>query len=413
MAIPVHPPKKPLKIHPTPFKSSLLSIPTSPFSPVTPLSAHLPAPPSPTYIDYKPTSSAPMPRSPLRWLWTCHQCHHTYALGVTRRCLEDGHFFCAGVSSTIRWRKSTNRKKKKTGRACRSEFDYAGWKCWRQWKNSGQKSLDLPENPDSVSSTLSSTSPSLSSSNDSRQDRNKRVLNTKKDCWKTCDYPSECRWGRRYGIHTSSKPIQPLTSSPILSIIDTASSPAAPPQLESKIPTTSTRSLKSENVDVFDPVGILNKKTEKKEKKDFWSALARAARRRGSASSSPLARGLEDEDPSSKLAVDKDGDAVMSSTASLQRTTSASSLVTTTLTNKENYSTWSKSKRKRSRNTSPSPRRQNPNLEAASVAVVIGQFEFSFDRPDEVNMDFAPLERMNSRDCGYYLRPEPVFSGGP
>jgi hypothetical protein len=172
---------------------------------------------------------------------------------------------------------------------------------------------------------------------------------------------------------------------------------------------------------VFDPVGILNKKTEKKEKNDFWSGLAKAALRRGPSSSSPLARDLEDEDPSSKLAVDEDGDVVMSSTLSPQQTTSASSLLPTTLTKpvadtkkkkKKNNSIWLRSKSKRSRNTSPLPRRQDPTLEASSRAVVIGQFEFSFDRPDEVNMDFAPLERMKSRDSGYCSRPGSVCGGG-
>jgi hypothetical protein len=23
-----------------------------------------------------------------------------------------------------------------------------------------------------------------------------------KDCWNTCDYPSECRWGKKFGVHT-------------------------------------------------------------------------------------------------------------------------------------------------------------------------------------------------------------------
>ncbi|TKA67372.1 hypothetical protein B0A55_08756 [Friedmanniomyces simplex] len=33
-----------------------------------------------------------------------------------------------------------------------------------------------------------------------------------KDCWGKCDYPSECRWGKQYGVHTpvSSTPPPPL-----------------------------------------------------------------------------------------------------------------------------------------------------------------------------------------------------------
>lgn len=30
----------------------------------------------------------------------------------------------------------------------------------------------------------------------------KTNLESKKDCWNKCDYPSECRWGRRFGVHS-------------------------------------------------------------------------------------------------------------------------------------------------------------------------------------------------------------------
>ena len=36
----------------------------------------------------------------------------------------------------------------------------------------------------------------------------------KKDCWSKCDYPSECRWGREYGVQTPavvSVPSSPLS----------------------------------------------------------------------------------------------------------------------------------------------------------------------------------------------------------
>ncbi|ORY16029.1 hypothetical protein BCR34DRAFT_477009, partial [Clohesyomyces aquaticus] len=91
-----------LSIHTTPFKPSLLAIPPSPFSPRLPLT------PSPKSLSYLTTSkstssstsypppepSNPRPTFPLQWLWQCHQCCRQYSLGVTRRCLDDGHFFC-------------------------------------------------------------------------------------------------------------------------------------------------------------------------------------------------------------------------------------------------------------------------------------------------------------------------------
>jgi hypothetical protein len=32
-----------------------------------------------------------------------------------------------------------------------------------------------------------------------------------KDCWNTCDYPSECRWGKQYGVQTPEVPCTPST----------------------------------------------------------------------------------------------------------------------------------------------------------------------------------------------------------
>ena len=46
-----------------------------------------------------------------------------------------------------------------------------------------------------------------------------------KDCWNTCDYPSECRWGKQFGVHT---PV--LVSTP--STVTVPSSPDTSPPLE-------------------------------------------------------------------------------------------------------------------------------------------------------------------------------------
>lgn len=62
------------------------------------------------------------------WIWSCHKCHTRYLLGATRRCLQDGHYFCGG--STVN--KISGKVKKH--RACVSEFDYSGWEDFSAWK---------------------------------------------------------------------------------------------------------------------------------------------------------------------------------------------------------------------------------------------------------------------------------------
>ena len=132
-----------------------------------------------------------------------------------------------------------------------------------------------------------------------------------------CDYPSECRWGRQFGVHT------PL-------------SPVFPPTLSSPNPhTTFEGILKPENVK-----GIHNTTTrgkgKKAEKSDFWGALlASATRRRSAPAASPLhlSRTLEDAEEGKMglgVQMDMDGDVVMSSSPipSQQTTASATSLST-------------------------------------------------------------------------------------
>ena len=80
----------------------------------------------------KPKAIAPPPDSPLPWVWQCHLCRNRYPLGVTRRCLYDGHYYCSGDTG------QPNLKKKK-GRACSSEFDYEGWEEYAEWKHKALK----------------------------------------------------------------------------------------------------------------------------------------------------------------------------------------------------------------------------------------------------------------------------------
>ncbi|KAJ9612645.1 hypothetical protein H2200_004242 [Cladophialophora chaetospira] len=103
----------------------------------------------------KPSIPPPPNDKPMAWLWICHLCHSRYALGVTRRCLVDGHYYCSGESD-----KPSGRKKKKH-KACSSEFDYAAWTVWGEWRRKALRAL-----------------------------QNDRVF---KGC-ENCDFPSQCRY---------------------------------------------------------------------------------------------------------------------------------------------------------------------------------------------------------------------------
>jgi hypothetical protein len=131
---------------------------------------------------------------------------------VTRRCLEDGHFFCsipspppspppstfssssssssssdrqsqdalgAGFGDPVeqllrakeRERKERRReRKKKAAKGCKTEFDYTGWSGYNDWRREVRAirygefgNLNFDER-----------------------------VRSKKDCWRDCDFPSEC-----------------------------------------------------------------------------------------------------------------------------------------------------------------------------------------------------------------------------
>lgn len=67
------------------------------------------------------------PIRPMSWIWQCHLCHQRYALGVTRRCLHDGHYYCAGDQDQ-------RNNKRKRSQSCSSEFDYFGWRLYGEWR---------------------------------------------------------------------------------------------------------------------------------------------------------------------------------------------------------------------------------------------------------------------------------------
>jgi hypothetical protein len=133
--------------------------PISPLSPFDPakLFFNLSAPLKPEAV--APTKNnvlPPPPSDPLAWVWRCHLCRSRWPLGVTRRCLVDGHFYCSGEAL------QPNPKKKKKLQSCSSEFDYVCWKEWVEWKRNALKTMTNPRIP--------------------------------KGC-ERCEYPSQCRYG--------------------------------------------------------------------------------------------------------------------------------------------------------------------------------------------------------------------------
>ncbi|EFQ86734.1 hypothetical protein PTT_17944 [Pyrenophora teres f. teres 0-1] len=288
--------RSPLRISPAPFKPSRLSIPPSPFSPRTPLTPNLPFRNQSRQNDSTvyPQPAINAPPSPLSWVWSCHQCHRNYRLGVTRRCLDDGHEFCSGTTTIKNWRKSTNPRRIKKHRACGSEFDYSRWKAWGRWRRGGANNTTLNQfnNGPIVVSQIPGQG--------------------KKDCWNTCDYPSECRWGKNYGIHTPIETVFPTLQ--VSNSMPTLTTPVAN--------TTFEGILKPENCK-----GL--KKSLNHEKTTFWGALIASAERRKSVDSgqhtlSPLSTVAEEAEGAEQqggepmeLDRDADGDVIMENFDSL------------------------------------------------------------------------------------------------
>lgn len=187
--MPSHQSRRTLSISPAPFKSSFLSIPPSPFSPRAPLTPTSPPIKLQHYVHPASTCRQAIsntPSKPLSWMWFCHKCHNSYHLGATRRCLEDGHRFCSGNAMVKLWRKSKCTRRVRKHRACGSEFDYQGWKIWGRWRRGVSQLSSGYATKSNVASSIEKISVQISG----------------KDCWNTCDYPSECRWGRNIGIYT-------------------------------------------------------------------------------------------------------------------------------------------------------------------------------------------------------------------
>lgn len=180
---------KTLTITTTPFRKSLLAMDAVPISPQMPVTPPLTPTKSFSSLARKENISAsgpPPPKDPLAWLWQCHLCHRTYRLGVTRRCLDDGHRFCSGV--TVLARKGSQTKVKRH-KACASEFDYQGWTTWGDWRRTLQEIDELE-----TAAVKACVSPLFGRE---KTEVSPTTAPLKKNCERNCNYPSECRWGRK------------------------------------------------------------------------------------------------------------------------------------------------------------------------------------------------------------------------
>jgi hypothetical protein len=116
-----------------------------------------------------PKPVPPAPKRPVSWSWTCHVCGSTYLLGVTRRCLRDGHYFCP----------STDMDPKKLIKVCFSSFDYMGWKEFNRWRKRVRRAKLRP-----IPTSLEARGKKLYMVTEPVLHRN---------CWEKCDFPNACR----------------------------------------------------------------------------------------------------------------------------------------------------------------------------------------------------------------------------
>ncbi|KAF8861448.1 hypothetical protein BDZ45DRAFT_799912 [Acephala macrosclerotiorum] len=207
----------------------------SPLSPAPPLSPPPTSPRSSTNTQLTPPPrlhlrniipSPPLPKEHLKtaplvpypWIWRCHLCCSIYRLGVTRRCLEDGHLFCSlpspppsptasaeeffsslsadegksGIeiiaelqSQKAKKRRSSRRGRK--GRGCRSEFDYAGWSKYNIWR----RELRVLKHDERMKLLTRDWKRGEKGGISIRRWKGGR------DCWRDCDFPSECHNERK------------------------------------------------------------------------------------------------------------------------------------------------------------------------------------------------------------------------
>ncbi|TAQ84010.1 hypothetical protein B7494_g7664 [Chlorociboria aeruginascens] len=188
-------PKVPTLLHTT-------TNPSSPRTPLTPpsrlhLRTLLPSPLSPVFAV---NSRPPQPQTPYPWIWRCHICHSVYQLGVTRRCLADGHYFCSlpslPPSPGLGKGKAKGRKRKRGVRGCRAEFDYAAWDAWNRWREEVRfrrvEAQDHNGNPSQGRECNGVRTRNASDEDNETCSAILRTFHATRNCHRFCNYPSEC-----------------------------------------------------------------------------------------------------------------------------------------------------------------------------------------------------------------------------
>jgi hypothetical protein len=321
-----------LTITPTPYRSSHLTIPPTPFTPRLPISpSGRPQIKSSNSTTKIALSVPPPPQEPLKWLWQCHCCSRIYHLGTTRRCLDDGHYFCAGAPVTKRDRK-TGLKVTRKSRACASEFDYQGWKSWGSWRRDVDEQRAVAEalqiedvhvatQPSDVvpRPLFAPAVPQEGRWFNGTWTRKPTVAEAAptpadfwtKDCWNTCDYPSECRWGKQFGQqqtraqYCSQPSTSPTTaqSPPPASMVDEPAAhdlgkPSSSFEGLSSMPTTIEEATECEATSPTSAAAAAAVQQETTTKKPTFDDLLESAKRRKRRSAGPLPSPLASNPPS-------------------------------------------------------------------------------------------------------------------
>jgi hypothetical protein len=224
-----------------------------------------------------------------------------------------------------------------------------------------------------------------------------------KDCWNACDYPSECRWGKRFGVHT---PV--VTEFPTIEIQPTPPPPPPPPS------TTFEGILKPENCKDIE-------KEKKGEKTDFWGALvASATRRKSVPPSSPLASVTEEGGASEPSNKDGDGDVVMTTVdpalipqplpnTSPANPSSLTSGIMPMVTLKDIIRKSTKLVSGKASPKLPAVKEESKvdSMQAVSSSEeALSEFDFEFNEIDKYTVELSPLTRVESKDSGYCSSPD-------
>ena len=232
---------------------------------------------------------------------------------MTRRCLDDGHYFCAGTT-TVKRSKRTGNKKTIRHKACASEFDYQGWNAWGTWRRDVAEQIAaaaaleeyLDDQPMSLPvPTVPEEGRWLRGTWTGRAVSNKSVRDYwGKDCWNTCDYPSECRWGKQYGVQT------PVVSSTPATVTVPSSTVLDPlPELEKEAKTSFDDILLDVSAAIEDPpsavenehptqISPASPELEEGTKKPSMDDLLESAKRRKRRSAGQLPSPLASNPPS-------------------------------------------------------------------------------------------------------------------